>query len=362
MAESEGKDKDQATQDATPKRIEDAYKKGQIIYSKDVTTFLMLTVAILVLLKMLPLVLKSTFDSLVIYIHHPDQIDMNNPGYLSSIYLRILKDFSILISPLLVFLVITVIISPSMQNIRIIFNPEALKFDFSKISILAGLSRLFSMKSLVEFIKGIIKIIVIGFISYFVIKKLFLKSPIMHDIDVLGILWVFKENLFSLLVKIAIFLFFIAVFDYFFQRFKFFEDLKMTKQEIKEEFKESEGSPEVKSKLKRLRAEKSRKRMLAEVPKADVIITNPTHFAVALKYDMETMPAPILIAKGLDRIALKIREIASEHEVPIIENPPLARELYRLVDINEEIPLEYYQAVAEIISYVYKLKGKANNF
>ena len=151
---------------------------------------------------------------------------------------------------------------------------------------------------------------------------------------------------------------FIAVFDYMYQRHAYLKGLRMTKQEVKDEHKTQEGSPEIKGKIRAIRMERARKRMMAAVPKADVIITNPTHFSVALQYDAAKMAAPIVVAKGQDNIALKIREIAKKHDVPIVENPPLARALYASVDIDEPVPIEHYKAVAEIIGYVYKLKGK----
>jgi flagellar biosynthetic protein FlhB len=162
----------------------------------------------------------------------------------------------------------------------------------------------------------------------------------------------------KMLIAACIILFMLSIFDYFYQRFIFMKQMRMTKQETKDEYKQQEGDPHIKGKLRQIRRDKARKRMMAAVPQADVIVTNPTHYAVALKYDSTTMPAPKVLAKGTDAVALRIREMAEKHKIPVMRNPPLARVLYDTTEIDEEIPVEHYQAVAKIIGYVYKLKGK----
>ena len=357
MSDEEDKDKSQATEDPTPKRIEDAYKNGQIIYSKDLINFLSLATILILILQLFPIFFKTINKSLTFFWSNPDEINLQNPLYISKIYLRSLKDFLIITS---IILPITLIssVAPFIQNLRITFTTEALKFDISRISPLKGLARMFSFNTIVDLLKNLSKIIVVGIISYFVIKSMMLGTINLQELDVQDIIMIFKINLKNLVIKILIFLFFLGVFDYFYQRYKFFDNLKMSKQDIKDELKQSDINPEIKAKIRKLMTEKNKKRMMAEVPKADVIITNPTHYSIALKYDMTANRAPILIAKGVDKVALNIRKIANKHDIPIVENPPLARELYKIVEIDQEIPIEYYQTVAEIITYVYKLKGK----
>jgi flagellar biosynthetic protein FlhB len=221
-----------------------------------------------------------------------------------------------------------------------------------------GFGRLFSMKSIVEFIKGLLKISAIGFIGYIMVEPY--MASIEHSINIptLDILIETQSLAIRMMIGILIAFFIIAMADFLYQRWEFMKQMRMTKQEVKDEYKQTEGDPFIKGKLKQLRMEKARQRMMQNVPKADVIITNPTHFSIALKYDTEISDAPIVIAKGVDEVAFRIRELAKEHDIIIFENPPLARSLYDTVEIDDPIPIEFYKAVAEIISFVYKKKGK----
>jgi len=217
---------------------------------------------------------------------------------------------------------------------------------------------MFSTRAVVEFVKGILKLFIVSIVSVAFILPFYTDITLLPSIEFiltlermnLVIIWFLAGSVAVMAV--------IAAFDYMYQKYAFIQQMKMSKHEIKEEHKQSEGDPHVKARIRQLRNERARARMMQNVPDADVVVTNPTHYAVALNYKIEQMQAPILVAKGVDHIAFKIREVAEENDVPIVENPPLARALFAAVEIDEEIPMEHYQAVAEVIGYVMRLKGE----
>lgn len=239
-----------------------------------------------------------------------------------------------------------------------IFTTETLKPDLKKLNPIAGFKKIFSSRTVVELFKDIILIIIVGFVGYQFVRDNLDKLLIMNTLTFTSLPYALKGIFVGILFRICLIMLIIAIADYIYQRFMHNKELKMTKQEIKEEFKQDEGDPQVKSKRKQKMREMSSKRMMASVPEATVVVTNPTHIAVALKYKEGESSAPIVTAKGTDRIALKIKEIAKENNVPIIEDKPLARLIYEKVDIDGEIPMDMYQAVAEILALVYKMKKK----
>jgi flagellar biosynthetic protein FlhB len=230
--------------------------------------------------------------------------------------------------------------------------------DLGKLSPFRGLSRIFSMPGLVEFGKSIAKLILVAVLFYVALHSRIQALPLLPTMELPSILSFLHQALVRLLFTVAFVDIVIAAADYMFQRHSMMKKLRMTKQEVKDENRQTEGDPMVKARLRNMRAQRARQRMMAAVPKADVVVTNPTHYACALKYDPETMNAPVLVAKGQDLVALRIREMAEQHGISIVENPPLARALYAAVEIDREIPPEQYKAVAEVISYVFRLKGK----
>jgi flagellar biosynthesis protein FlhB len=236
------------------------------------------------------------------------------------------------------------------------FTSHPIRPDFSKISPMRGLGRIFSTQALVEFAKGLAKLAVVGTVVWFLMRPEFDRLENFFDYDMTALVAVLNHLSVKLLATILAVMAAIAGADWFYQKFAHIRRLRMTKQELRDEQKDSDGSPLVKGRLRQIRMERARRRMMQEVPKADVVITNPTHFAVALKYDQTTMAAPRVIAKGADLVARRIRELAEEHKVPIISNPPLARALYASVELDQEIPPKHYKAVAEIIGYVMKLR------
>jgi flagellar biosynthetic protein FlhB len=214
------------------------------------------------------------------------------------------------------------------------------------------------MNSVIEMSKSVAKLVVVGFVCYLVLKPRIKDLDLLPSMELPAILAYLHQVLVHLMLAIALVMVVIAVADWFYQRFAYMKKLRMSKQEVKDENKQTEGDPAIKARLRGLRMARARNRMMAAIPKADVVVTNPTHYACALKYDGDTMNAPMLVAKGQNLIALRIREIAEENDVPIVENPPLARALYATVELDREILPDQYKAVAEVISYVMRLKGK----
>jgi flagellar biosynthetic protein FlhB len=253
---------------------------------------------------------------------------------------------------------VAVALAATIMQTGFTFSTQKLGFNFERLNPLSGLGRMFSQQALVDLVKNIIKLAVVGGVAFVFVYPKFKSIQTIPLLETPAILAFLHSLIVRLIMAIAVIMAIIAGGDYFYQRFAFMKKLRMTKQEVKDEQKQTEGDPMVKARLRSLRMQRARQRMMAAVPKADVVITNPTHYACALKYDQGSMNAPTLVAKGQDFVALRIRQIANENNVPIVENPPLARALYATVDIDKEIPPQHYKAVAEVISYVFRLKGK----
>lgn len=356
MAEDEKPDDASKTEDPTPKKLEEARKRGQVAQSRDLNTWFMFLAATLLIGTSVPHLFSSLGGFLRVFLERPETM----PTDIAGIGLIFREIFMNSISATLIFflaLLCAAIFGPAIQ-VGFMLSPEVLKPDFSKVSIFKGFSRLFSLRSVIEFVKGLLKMLAVGLVGFSLIYPYF--DNIEHTIHLtpLGMLEESQSLSIRMLIGILVALLAISLADYLYQRWEFMKQMRMTKQEIKDEYKQSEGDPYIKGRLKQLRMEKARQRMMQNVPKADVIITNPTHFSVALKYDPEIADAPVVIAKGVDTVAFRIREVAKEHDIIIFENPPLARTLYDTVDIDEVIPEELFKAVAEVISFVYKKKGK----
>ncbi len=238
------------------------------------------------------------------------------------------------------------------------FSLELITPDFSKLAPANGLKRLFSLSALVELGKSLCKLAVLGGLAYVILKPIALQSPQFSGFPVEAILAFLHKNVMHLIEILLLAFTVIAALDLFYTRFQYMRNLRMTKVEVKDELKQQEGDPMIKVRLRQIRMDRARRRMMSQVPKADVVITNPTHYAVALQYDIKKMMAPVVVAKGINLIAERIRDIADDSSVPLVSNPPLARALYDTVEIDQPIPAEHYRAVAEVISYVYKLKKR----
>lgn len=349
-------DQSQKTEEPTARRLEEARKRGQVIYSKEISNWAMLFTATLIIITAGPYVMRGLSETFVGFLARPHMIPTDPGGLGEALRNLILDTASYLLLPLAV-LAFAGIMSGFVQT-GPIFTAETMKPDISKLSPLKGFARLFSGRSIAEFVKGIAKLLIVTAAGFMAMLPYF--DTIDHFIgqDVLSALLDMRGMFLSLMIAVLLVLFVIALMDYIYQRHEFMQKMRMSKQEIKDEFKQTEGDPMVKGRLRQLREQKARQRMIQAVPEADVVITNPTHYAVALKYDAKEMDAPVMVAKGADLVAQRIKEVARESKVPMIENPILARALFDSMEIDQVIPQEHYKAVAEVISYVFKLKGK----
>jgi flagellar biosynthetic protein FlhB len=257
-------------------------------------------------------------------------------------------------------MILTVIIAifGNFAQFGFLLTGDPLKMQFNKINPLEGAKRIFSMRSFVEMVKSILKVLIVGIVAYMVLWGERDRILVLSSVPLESIFTFSAQLILSLGTRIGAVLVVLAVFDYAYQKYEHEKSLKMSKQDIKDEYKKSEGDPLIKGKIREKQKRMAMQRMMQEVPKADVIITNPTHYAIALKYDAKSMDAPLVIAKGKDYIALKIKEIAKKEGIVTMENRPLARALYDKAEIGESVPVELFQAVAEVLAYVYKLKRK----
>jgi flagellar biosynthetic protein FlhB len=360
MAEGEGggndTDDSQKTEEPTARRLEEARKRGQVIHSREVTSWLVLFAATILLISVGPSAVSDLKEQMRFFMSQAHSIPADTMG-LRRVSMDILKDTAgFLLLPLLILGIVGGL--SSFIQTGPIFSAEQMKPNISKISLIKGFGRLFSMRSVVEFIKGLLKLTVVSTAITLVLMPYF--GGIEHFVgqDVTAAMYDMRDLFIKMMVATLSILFILAIGDYLYQRYDFIKKMMMSKQEMKDEFKQTEGDPLVKSKLRQLREAKARQRMMQAVPEADVVITNPTHFAVALKYDPKNMGAPVMVAKGVDAVAERIREVAKEHKVTIVENAPLARSLFDSMEIDQVIPQEHFKAVAEVISYVFKLKGK----
>ncbi len=353
---AEDGDDSQKTEEPTPKRLEEARKKGQIALSRELNTWLMLLTGTIIIGTMSGSFMSELTVYLRGFIEHAGDLPQVPGGFRETMGVSFWKVLGLMTLPLLA-LMFMAFIGPFMQ-VGPIFATEVIKPDLSKISPIKGWSRLFSMRSIVEFVKGILKLAIIGTVGYLLLSPFFGKLEHLVGLPVEAMMHEMLALVMRLMAGVLVVLLVVAVADVVYQRNEFMKKMRMSKQELKDEYKQSEGDPQIKGKLRQLRAEKARQRMMANVPGATVVITNPTHYAVALKYEPDTMEAPICVAKGADNIALKIREIAEANKVTIYENAPLARTLYSVIEIDDIVPPEHYKAVAEVISFVFRQQGK----
>ena len=358
MAEDDQTDDSQKTEEPTPKKLEEARRRGQIALSREVNNWVMLFAGTMLVAVFSGVMMTQLTDTMRVYIEHAHALPQA-PGGMEIILGQGLKKVLIILFAPLLFLMAAAFFAPFLQ-IGPLFAPEVIKPDWSKVSIIKGFGRLFSMRSIVELAKGLFKIGVVGAIATIIIYPYFDKFEHLIDIPVAGVMEELRVLVIKMMVGVLIVLMVIAAIDLLYQRYEYNKKMRMSRQEVKDEYKQSEGDPHVKAKLRQLRVERARQRMMQSVPDADVVITNPTHYSIALKYNPDESPAPIVIAKGIDAVALRIREVAKEHDIVLYENKPLARALYDVVEIDDMIPTEHFQAVAEIISYVFKLKGRLN--
>lgn len=350
---ADDKDESQQTEEPTQRRLDQAHEQGDVVQSSEVTTLILLgggTLAIAMFAQSASIDLMKLFR---VFLAQPDQIG-TDPASLQILAGHILTKLLTIMGPMLGMMMVAALVSNIIQH-RPTFSVGRLAPDLNKLNPMNGFKRLFGVEGLLNIVKGIIKMAVVGACIWSTLwpEKAMLEAVLTQSAAAVAA--DMSHLMFKVLTATLGAMLVIAGGDYLYQYFQFMKRNKMSKQEIKEEFKQTEGDPHIKGKLKQMRIEKAKRRMIAAVPKATVVITNPTHFAVALHYESGKTGAPVCVAKGADALALRIREVAKEHDVPVVENPPLARALYAAVEVDDPIPAEHFKAVAQVIGYVMKL-------
>lgn len=344
------------TEKATPKKQKESRDKGQVAKSSDVNTAFILLFVFLSFFFIGPYMVQQMFT--VAEYTFTDYLLVNlSEENIRSILWEYIYQMAVILAPMMLVTILAAIFSNYLQ-VGFLFAPEAIKFKLSKLDPIKGFKRIFSVRALVEFLKSMMKILLVSLVTG-------------------GVLWIFMEDLLQLglfsiedgmgLVgylivvmglAVALLLIFLSVLDYMYQKYDHEKNIKMSKQDVKDEYKKSEGDPLIKSKIKEKQRQMAMSRMMQEVPKADVVITNPTHYAIALKYDDANMDAPVIVAKGVDYIALKVINVAKNNEIMTVENRPLARALYAQAEIGDQVPEDLFKAVAEVLAYVYRIQRK----
>ncbi len=356
MAEGDDQDDSSKTEDPTQRKLEESRRKGQVPLSREASTWLLLLTSTVVTATMMGTVFNNLTFDMQRYLSEAHNLP-TGPGGIAQVLSDAVMGSLWLTMPVFLILIVAALLGPLAQ-VGILFAPELIKPDLQKISPIKGMQRLFSIKSVIEFIKGVVKIVVVSIVTYVVLIPYLQGVEHFVGLNFAVLLAELLEIVVRLLIAITIVMFLFAGLDVVYQRFDFYKRMRMTQQELKDEYRQTEGDPTTRARLKQLRMERARQRMMQNVPKADVVITNPTHFAVALQYKSDEMLAPKVIAKGADDVAARIRAVATEHKIEIVENPPLARALFDKVDLDQIIPPELYKAVAEVITYVFKKTGK----
>ncbi len=351
MAEQDGKEK---TEQPTGKKLDDARSKGQVARSKEVNSLAVFGSGFTLLFlfqgfigSRLKYFSVSIFDSLDTF---PNRISL-----VTSFATEWFLFFVITLAPLMIGLIIITVAS-NVSQVGIALSPKALELNLGRLNIFKGIKNLFSAKSLAELLKSVFKLLLAGGFTYYVLNDMIKSATELESFNIDEILVFMIDSAFSLIWKVGLVYLAIAGTDFFWEKYKFKKDMMMTREEVKEEWKQTEGDPHTKSRIKKLMFEASKRRMMKELPKADVVITNPTHYAVAIKYDMQRDSAPEVIAKGVDELAQRIKAVAKEHNIPIQENRELARALYKMCDVGDKIPSTLFKSVAEVLAYVYNLK------
>jgi flagellar biosynthetic protein FlhB len=356
MAEEDDTDK---TEDPSSKKLSQAREKGQVVISQDIKTWMGLVGITVVIGLLAPKIGRDLLPVMRRLIEFGYDIPLDS---LALRNLVISLSIDLILALFLTFgMFILIGVVATVGQAGFLFSWSKLAPDFNKVNPIAGLGRIFSVQSVLELVKGSIKIFLIGCLLVVLLWPKRGQIVQLPELEMIALLKLLQSVLLSMLAAVLIAYIIVAAGDYGYQRWSFMKKMRMTKQEVRDEHKQMEGDPMIKARMRSLRRERARQRMMASVPKSTVVVTNPTHYAVALKYEMETMDAPILVAKGVELVALRIREIAQENDVPIVENPPLARALYATVELEQEVPQEHYKAVAEVIGYVMRLKGKLKN-
>jgi len=353
MAEED--DDSQKTEDPSERKLSKAREKGEVAQSQEVKTWMILLGGTAGLIFMGPTIATGISRLSMPFVQNPHLIPTDFE-HLRMTLANISAEVGVILAPLLGLLLVLAITS-NVAQFGLMFSPEKVKFDLKKISLIKGTKRMISQRAVMEFLKGIFKLLAVGVVSFLLALPwlsdltLFPRMELTQSMDRIFIIaTVLSAGTLGVMTMVA-------AMDFAFQKHRFTKRMRMSKQEVKDEHKQSEGDPHVKARIRKIRTERAQQRMMAAVPEADVVITNPTHYSIALQYKMDEMAAPKLVAKGVDHLAMRIREVAEANDVPLVENPPLARALYAGVDIDEEIPAEHFKAVAEVIGFVMRQRG-----
>ncbi|MCW2277926.1 flagellar biosynthetic protein FlhB [Heliophilum fasciatum] len=344
------------TEKPTEKKRQDARKKGQIARSIEVNSALIMLCCFVALNSFAPSIFHGT-KLIMVRIFTETILQPVTPTLVFTVALDLFSQVLLLIAPILLVALLAGLVANYLQ-VGFYFSVEGLKVDFARLNPLNGFKRIFSIQSVAELVKSMLKIFIVGYVAISTVMDYIGLFPKMLGLDVQLAITLICQIAYDVAYRVAWLLILVAALDYFFQRYRTEDSLKMSKQEVKDENKQSEGDPQIKGRIRQKMRQMAMQRMMQELPKADVVITNPTHFAVALRYDGASMTAPVVLAKGQDLIAFRIREVAKQHEIPLVEDKPLARALYQVVEIGQEIPAEFFQAVAEVLAFVYRLKRK----
>jgi len=353
VAEGDFQDK---TEKATSKKRSESREEGQVAKSREIPSVAVLLTGLSTLYlsgsfvySHIETVMKESFSII-------ERPSLNMGDFLVFNY-DIVRHFIIMMAPMMIAIVVVAIASNVVQ-VGWLFTWKPLMPKFSKLNPIQGIARLFSKESLVELLKSTAKLTLVGLVVYWTVQGEMPRVVSLGEMEISRIAIYILRVILKIFLRVSVAMIFLAALDYIFQKWQFEQKLKMTKQEVKEELKQSEGDPLIKSRIRRVQQEMARRRMMQEVPKADVVVTNPVHLALALRYDSGVMNAPQVVAKGAGALAEKIKALAKEHNIPIVEDRDLARRLYEVVEIGREIPSTFYHAVAEVLTYVYRLKGK----
>lgn len=344
------------TEKATPRRRRKAREEGRVARSMELNSAIVVCLGFLTLYMTGPYMVSQVRELMSHLFTNAPLIASSDPTFVT-VFSSIMKRFFTILLPLFGIMVV-IGIGSNIVQVGFKISPKSLEPKLEKLNLAKGLKRLFSVKKLVELVRDSLKLIVVFYVAYLAIRHEFDNFFLLPDMSTLQFGITIGKLAVVIALKIGAAILVIGVLDFLYQRYDFEKSIKMSKQDLKDESKDTEGSPQNKSRIRQLQREMARQRMMQEVPKADVVLTNPTHLAVALKYDTEDMAAPLVVAKGERLIAEKIKEIAYEHDIPVIEDKPLARALFKMCDVGQFVPANLYRAVAEVLAYVYRLKGK----
>ena len=353
MAETAGQEK---TEKATSKKKEDARNKGQVAISREVSSAMVLLASLGFFYFAGSWMFWNLSEIITRVFQNLGTLQFNTINDASVFSLEVLSRLLAILIPLLLPLAILGLAANILQ-VGFKFSTEAISPKFNKLNPISGMKRLVSLKAFVELAKSILKLLFIGTIAYVLVKSDMEAFPLLIHQEVGQILIFIARVSLKISFFVCLALVVLAVLDFLYQRWQHEKDLKMTKQEVKDEQKQTHGDPKVKGRIRSMQLEMARRRMMEAVPEADVVITNPTHLAIAIKFSAEEMMAPVVLAKGAGHVAQRIKEIAAEHQVPLVEDKPLAQALFKMVELGDYIPAELYRAVAEVLAYVYRLKG-----